>query len=62
MLQGREPKALRESLGLKKFSKKLSETFDVHCIDSWCLAYQAVGGAPIVDDWHLLGILPILIS
>ena len=58
-LQGWETKAIRESLGLKKSSKKLSETFAAHCVDSWCLAYETVGGAPIVDNRHLLCLSPI---
>ena len=59
MLQGWETQAIRERLGLKKSSKKLSETFAAHCVDSWCLAYHTVGGAPIVDDTRMMCISPI---
>ena len=39
-LQGYQTKEIRDRLGLKKSSEKLSETFNAHCVDSWCLAYQ----------------------
>ena len=43
-LQGWQTKEIRDRLGLKKASNKLSETFNAHCVDSWCLAYHTVGG------------------
>ena len=49
-LQGWETKEIRDRLGLKKSSKKLSEIFDAHCVDSWCLAYHAVGGVGVPDN------------
>ena len=58
-LQGWKTKAIRERLGLKKSSKKLSETFDAHCVDSWCLAYHTVGGKSIVDNTELMCVSPI---
>ena len=58
-LQGWETKELRERLSLKKSSKKLSETFEAHCVDSWCLAYHAVGGEHTVENTSLMGISPI---
>ena len=58
-LQGWETKAIRDRLGLKKSSKKLSETFDAHCVDSWCLAYHTVGGESIVDNTELMCVSPI---
>ena len=58
-LQGWETKALRERLGLKKSSKKLSETFDTHCVDSWCLAYHTLGGSSVVDNTEIFCISPI---
>ena len=61
-LQGRETKELRDRLGLKKSSKKLSETFDAHCVDSWCLAYQTVGGTDRPDTTDIFCIAPIPIS
>ena len=41
-LQGWQTKEIRDRLGLKKSSDKMSETFDAHCVDSWCLAYHVV--------------------
>ena len=57
-LQGWETKEIRDRLRLKKSSKKLSETFDAHCVDSWCLAYSAIGGA-ILENTDILCISPI---
>ena len=58
-LQGWQTKEIRESLGLKKSSQKLSETFEAHCVDSWCLAYHTVGGSGPPDNMDLLCISPI---
>ena len=58
-LQGWETQEIRESLDLKKSSKKLSETFEAHCVDSWCLAYHAVAGDGIVDNTDIFCISPI---
>ena len=58
-LQGWETKEIRDRLGLKKSSKKRSETFDAHCVDSWCLAYSTVGGASIPDNTDIFCLSPI---
>ena len=58
-LQGYETKEIRDRFGLKKSSDKLSETFDAHCVDSWCLAYHTVGGNSIVDNTSIFCISPI---
>ena len=58
-LQGYETKEIRDRLGLKKSSKKLAETFDAHCVDSWCLAYHTIGGQDIPDNTRVLCISPI---
>ena len=58
-LQGWETQEIRDRLGLKKSSKKLSETFDAHCVDSWCLAYHTVGGDSIPDNTDIFCISPI---
>ncbi len=58
-LQGWETKEIRDRLGLKKSSKKLSETFDAHCVDSWCLAYHSVGGVPTPNNTDLMCVSPI---
>ncbi len=61
-LQGYETKEIRDRLGLKKSSKKLSEIFDAHCVDSWCLAYHTVGGTEIPDNTDIFCISPIPIK
>ena len=58
---GWETKEIRGRLGLKKSSKKLSESFDAHCVDSWCLAYHTVGGEGVVDNKNIfcISLIPI---
>ena len=58
-LQGWETKEIRERLSLKKSSQKLSESFNAHCVDSWCLAYRTIGGDGIVDNTSIFCISPI---
>ena len=58
-LQGYDTQEIRDRLGLKKSSKKLSETFDAHCVDSWCLAYHRVGGSDIPDNTDIFCVSPI---
>ena len=58
-LQGWQTQEIRERLGLKKSSKKLAETFDAHCVDSWCLAYHVVRGEGVVDNTDIFCISPI---
>ena len=61
-LQGWETKELRDRLGLKKSSAKLADIFEAHCVDSWYLAYQSVGGADIPDTTDIFCIAPIPVS
>ena len=61
-LQGWETKEIRDSLGLKKSSDKMSASFDAHCVDSWCLAYHAVGGSSISDNTSIFCISPLPIK
>ena len=59
-LQGWETKELRDRLGLRKSSKKLSDVFEAHCVDSWCLAYHTVGGdRSIPDNTDIFCVSPI---
>ena len=60
--QGYETKEIRDRLGLKKSSEKMSETFDAHCVDSWCLSYHAVGGVSVPDNTSIFCIAPIPIK
>ncbi|MCY3552204.1 MAG: RRXRR domain-containing protein [Candidatus Poribacteria bacterium] len=61
-LQGWQIKEIRDRLGLKKSSKKLSETFDAHCVDSWCLAHYTIGGTAKVDNTDIFCLSPIPIQ
>ncbi len=56
---GFETKALRDQLGLKKTSRKLAEAFSAHCVDSWVIAWDIVGGNEAPDNRNLLCIQPI---
>jgi hypothetical protein len=60
-LKGLETKALRDAAGLKKTSKKLDETFDAHCVDSWVLANSYTGsqGCLKPDNTAILCIAPL---
>lgn len=58
-LSGHETKDIRDRLGLKKSKDKTAETFEAHCVDSWCLAYHVLGGDPIVDNTDIFCISPI---
>ena len=58
-LQGWQTQEIRDRLRLKKSSKKSSETFEAHCVDSWCLAYSVVDGEGVVDNRNIFCISPI---
>jgi hypothetical protein len=57
--QGWETKELRDKLGLNKTSNKLSKSFDAHCVDSWVLANDVVGGHNKPDNKEILYIRPL---
>ena len=61
-LRGYETKEMRDRLGLKKSSHKMSDTFNAHCVDSWCLTYHTVGGDAIVENTSVFCISPIPIE
>jgi len=58
-LQGWQTKEIRDRLSLKKSSKKLSDIFEAHCVDSWCLAYHTIGGCSVPDNTNIFCIFPI---
>jgi hypothetical protein len=57
--QGWETKELRETLGLRKSSNKLAETFSAHAVDAWVLAWSVVGGPSAPDQTRLLCLMPL---
>lgn len=57
--RGWETKVLRDALGLKKTLKKMADVFEAHCIDSWVLANDVVGGHSQPDNTRLLIVTPI---
>lgn len=56
---GWETKELRDVHGLKKSKDKLSEGFDAHCVDSWVMANDEVGGHTKPDNTDVLVVEPI---
>ena len=52
--QGYETAEMRKQLGLSKNPKKLSNTWDAHCVDSWVLAASQTQGKPSIDTDMLL--------
>lgn len=59
LLQGQETAELRNQLGLKKSKNKMAEVFSAHCVDSFTLAYSAVGGEPKESHQDLLVVTPL---
>ncbi len=57
--QGYETAALRFVLDLKKTSKKLAEVFSAHCVDSWVLSNDIVGGHEKPENERLLCVVPL---
>jgi hypothetical protein len=60
LFQGYETYNLRNSLGLKKTSKKLERSFNAHCVDSWVMCYSVVGGNKVPDNIQVIYIAPIM--
>lgn len=58
-IPGPQTKALREQAGLKKSRNKLSDAWDVHCVDSFVLASYAVGGPSKPSHTHMLYLVPL---
>jgi hypothetical protein len=56
---GWETKKLRDAHGLKKSKNKLSEDFSAHCVDSWVMANDEVGGHTKPDNTDVMVIEPI---
>lgn len=59
LLQGHETAELRNQLGLKKSKNKMAEVFSAHCVDSFTLAYSAVGGEVNPTNKDLLVVTPL---
>ncbi len=59
LLQGHETAELRNRNGLTKSKNKMAEVFSAHCVDSFTLAYSAVGGKPLPSNQNLLIVTPL---
>jgi hypothetical protein len=58
-LKGYETAAARGVLGLTKSKAKISDAFAAHCVDSWVLANQGVGGHTVPDNTGMLYLVPL---
>ncbi len=58
LFAGYETKAMRDYHGLKKSTHKMSNRFESHCVDSWCLAHEVVGTDSVVDNKDILLVVP----
>lgn len=65
LLQGHQTAELRNQLGLKKSKNKMVQricphaVFSAHCVDSFTLAYSAVGGVAKPSNQDLLIVTPL---
>lgn len=50
---------IRNGLGLKKNSKKSKKDFYTHCVDSWCLANEVIGGHTKLDNVRTIYLSPL---
>jgi len=57
--QGFETAEIRNALGLKKLSNKLSDNFNAHCVDSFVLANSYIGGHTSVDNTLVFKMTPL---
>ena len=57
--QGHETAEIRNRLCLKKTSQKMAEVFSAHCVDSWVLSNDVVGGHSNPDNERLLCVVPL---
>ncbi len=56
---GWHTKELRDQFGLKKTKQKMAETFSAHCVDSWVLANDIVGGHTEPDNIEIFVMKPL---
>jgi RRXRR protein len=57
--KGYQTKKLRDKFGLKKSKNKLGKDFSCHCVDSWVLANNSVGGHISPENKEILYIQPL---
>lgn len=56
---GRKTYNIRQNLGLDKGKDKLKINFDSHCVDSWAIANDLIGGHIVPENKHLRYINPL---
>lgn len=57
--KGSQTAEIRNGLGFKKNSKKSKQDFYTHCVDSWCLANEVIGGHTRLDNIRTIFLSPL---
>lgn len=57
--KGYETSEMRKGYGLKKNSNKAKQDFYTHCVDSWVLANEVIGGHTKVDNEKTIYLKPL---
>jgi hypothetical protein len=60
LYHGFDTHSIRLKLGLKKGKDKLKAAFESHCVDSWALANDVIGGHIKPDNTRLLYLKPLV--
>ena len=58
--RGYETADLRNGSGLKKNSKKSKQDFYTHCVDSWCMANDVIGGHLVPENVRTIFLNPLV--
>jgi hypothetical protein len=59
LIQGYQTYELRNKLNLTKSKNKLDNSFEAHCVDSWVICYNILGGSEIIDNKELKLVKPL---
>jgi hypothetical protein len=57
--QGYQTAEIRKDLDLKKNKDKGKKCFHTHCVDSWCIANEVIGGHTEVDNKRMMYLKPL---
>lgn len=57
--KGYETAEIRKGYGFKKNSNKAKKDFYTHCVDSWCIANEVIGGHAEIDNEKTIYLKPL---
>lgn len=60
--KGWESAEIRKTYGLIKIKDKLSEEFEAHCVDSWAMANDYIGGHTKPDNTQVVVVKPLKLA